>query len=131
MVKWVGLLIIKDRKYLLTREKGKDFYAVPGGGQENGENDLQTLKRELREELDLELTFPVKHFLTTELPGKGENMIIHFTLYIPMDFVVGEINKGDDIEELLWIDTKIAQTLRDKLALLSTQVLLPMLKEKN
>lgn len=46
-------IIIKDKKILLI--KGKDdygyFYILPGGGQESGENLIDTLKRECREEL--------------------------------------------------------------------------------
>ena len=50
-------IVIKDGKLLmLTHENGPhSLLWTPGGGVEKGENDLECLKRELKEELDVEL----------------------------------------------------------------------------
>jgi 8-oxo-dGTP pyrophosphatase MutT (NUDIX family) len=50
-------IVIKNRKLLmLTHEKGPhSLLWTPGGGVEKGESDLDCLRRELKEELDVEL----------------------------------------------------------------------------
>ena len=55
-------VIIKEEKILLLRRRGVqgEFYVLPGGGQNHGESITDTLKREVKEEVDLDV-------LTTEL----------------------------------------------------------------
>lgn len=50
-------IVIKDKKLLmLTHESGPhDFLWTPGGGVEKGETDIECLRRELKEELDVKL----------------------------------------------------------------------------
>ena len=50
----VALLRQEDR-ILLQRETGDDLWALPGGGVEAGESAETTVRRELREELGLEV----------------------------------------------------------------------------
>jgi 8-oxo-dGTP diphosphatase len=49
-IAWIRLA---DGKILSTRSRGKDVYYLPGGKREPGETDVQTLVREVREELDV------------------------------------------------------------------------------
>ena len=60
MIRVVCGIIYKDDKILLTRrKKGKSlegFWEFPGGKVERGETDTVALKRELREELGLEIS---------------------------------------------------------------------------
>ena len=49
-IAWIRLA---DGKILSTRSRGKDVYYLPGGKREPGETDVQTLVREIREELDV------------------------------------------------------------------------------
>ena len=51
----VAWLLIKDNKILSTRSKGKDTFYIPGGKRELGETDIQTLVREIKEELDVDI----------------------------------------------------------------------------
>lgn len=50
-------IITKDNKVLLIKntEAGKDYYVLPGGGQEVGENLAQTVVRECEEEANVEI----------------------------------------------------------------------------
>ena len=49
-----GLAVIFRRK---INEKGtKEYYVIPGGGIDEGEDIVEGLKRELREELNIEVT---------------------------------------------------------------------------
>jgi 8-oxo-dGTP pyrophosphatase MutT (NUDIX family) len=49
-IAWIRL---EEGKILSTRSRGKDVYYIPGGKRELGETDVQTLVREIREELDV------------------------------------------------------------------------------
>ncbi len=62
-----GLLINDKSEVLLSSEnrKGFQFTKFPGGGLEMGEGTIDCLKREFKEELNLDL-FRIKHFYTTD-----------------------------------------------------------------
>ncbi|HEX4093708.1 MAG TPA: NUDIX domain-containing protein [Trebonia sp.] len=49
-IAWIRLA---DGKILSTRSRGKDVYYLPGGKREPAETDVQTLVREVHEELDV------------------------------------------------------------------------------
>lgn len=46
-------IIIKDNKIAMGYSQKHDYYQFPGGGVEHGESHLQTLKREVKEEVGL------------------------------------------------------------------------------
>jgi 8-oxo-dGTP diphosphatase len=53
----VSAVIIREKKILLVRGNSgfyKDFYFTPGGKIEEGEDDIEALNRELKEELSIE-----------------------------------------------------------------------------
>jgi 8-oxo-dGTP pyrophosphatase MutT (NUDIX family) len=47
----IAWILLEDGKILSTRSRGKDVYYLPGGKREPGESDLDTLVREIDEEL--------------------------------------------------------------------------------
>jgi 8-oxo-dGTP pyrophosphatase MutT (NUDIX family) len=104
-LEWVGLLLIRDRKILTTREKDKELFQLPGGGKEQNETDIETLMREISEELQVKIIYPVK---LTEfiLPGRHENFMIKFIIYT--GDISEEISKGKEIAELKWVNSKYA-----------------------
>ena len=92
IVKWIGLLVIRDKKVLMLREKNKDFFVLPGGRVEKDESELSTLTRELMEELGVK---PVnyKFHRTHKVLGRAENKMMIFKLYIGEiegDIILGE-----------------------------------------
>ena len=55
----VAAVLVRDGKFLATQRgygEFKDFWEFPGGKMEPGESKKEALKREIREELDLEIT---------------------------------------------------------------------------
>jgi len=56
-----ALVVDPDERIVLVRFEfpARSFWAAPGGGAEEGEDDTATLGRELREELGLELAGPL------------------------------------------------------------------------
>ena len=51
----VAAIIIKDKKILLVRDTQADFFSMPGGGIDAGEDHQTALRRELQEELCVDL----------------------------------------------------------------------------
>jgi 8-oxo-dGTP diphosphatase len=69
-------LIMKDGQYLITRRKAgvhlQGLWEFPGGKREPGESLEECLKRELREELGIEITTPVLfHVVRHDYPEKA------------------------------------------------------------
>ena len=56
MIDKVGGVILKDKKILVQRKKNnRTECIIPGGKREGNETDFETLKRELYEELNVDL----------------------------------------------------------------------------
>jgi 8-oxo-dGTP diphosphatase len=69
-------LIMKDGRYLITRRKAgvhlQGLWEFPGGKREPGESLEECLKRELHEELGIEITKPVLfHVVRHDYPEKA------------------------------------------------------------
>ncbi len=66
-------VLIKDGKVLLIHriKNGEDYYTFPGGGVEEGENVDEALKREMKEELSLDVLKYRKLFVN-EITDRNE-----------------------------------------------------------
>ncbi len=100
----VGAFVIKDKKVLMVRKRGHDFYINLGGRREAGESDEQCLIREVKEEL---CCTPVNVRYLDTFEGKVHNeptKTIRMACYL-CD-LQGDIrlNPEDAIEEYIWID---------------------------
>lgn len=101
----IAFLYLKDGKILSTLSKGKDTYYIPGGKREGNETDEETLIRECKEELTIDIKKDtIKYYGTFEAQAHGENegVIVKMTCYIA-DFD-GELKADSEIEELKWLD---------------------------
>ena len=100
----VALLYVKDEKILSTRSKGKDKYYLPGGKREGDEADLETLAREIREELSVDLVEATARFYGTfeaQAHGKEEGILVKMTCYTA-EFE-GEPKADSEIAEVVWL----------------------------
>lgn len=50
-----GCIIVKDNKVLLVYEKNRNFWGFPKGHVEEGENEIETALREVKEEVGLDV----------------------------------------------------------------------------
>lgn len=103
----IALLYIKDGQILSTLSKGKDTYYLPGGKRELNETDEQTLIRECKEELTIDIKEDtIKYYATfkAQAHGKAEGIIVKMTCYTA-EFV-GEIKPSSEIQEIKWLNYK-------------------------
>jgi 8-oxo-dGTP pyrophosphatase MutT (NUDIX family) len=52
----VGLIVVENRSLLLAYSKNKGAWYLPGGKVDAGETPLQAMQREIKEELNMDLT---------------------------------------------------------------------------
>lgn len=69
----VALIDIKDKKMLVTRSHDNDTWYLPGGKRHAGETDVETLQREIKEELGVTIQpESVRYFDTFEASAHGK-----------------------------------------------------------
>lgn len=78
-------LIIKDKKVLLVRGYDADFFWTPGGGVEGNETHEETLRRELDEELGVQLV-SMTYYASFEYDNRH---IDNYLIEIEGDIVMG------------------------------------------
>lgn len=100
----IALLELRDGKILSTRSHGKDVYYLPGGKRERGETDVETLVREIREELAVTVApGSAQHVGTWEAAAHGhaDGVTVRMTCYAAdLD---GEAVPHGEIAEVVWL----------------------------
>jgi len=94
----------KDGKILSTLSKGKSVYYIPGGKREGNETDHETLVREVKEELDVDIVLDTVEYLgvyQAQSDGAAKGVQIKMTSYIG-DYV-GELKASSEIEQFEWL----------------------------
>lgn len=101
----VALIYIENNKILVTLSRGKHTYYLPGGKREENESDSETLIRECKEELNINIIEEtIKYYGTfkAQAHGKAEEILVKMTCYIA-EFD-GEIEASSEIQEINWLD---------------------------
>ena len=104
MIDKIAWLHLHAGHLLSTRSRGKDRYYIPGGKREAGETDAQTLRREIREELTVDLDpASLAHAGTWEAPAHGhpDGVLVRMTCYTAT--YAGTLQPAAEIEELVWL----------------------------
>lgn len=100
-VAWVR---IEDGRILCARSRGKDTCYLPGGKREEGESDVQTLVREIREELDVALVPETVEFLgayEARAHGGAEGTVVRMSCYTGDHR--GTPTASGEVEEAVWL----------------------------
>ena len=101
----IAYIYIKDKKILSTLSKGKDTYYIPGGKREGKETDQETLIRECKEELTIDIKKDTIEYYGTfeaQAHGKAEGILVRMTCYTA-EFE-GELQTSSEIQEIKWLD---------------------------
>ena len=106
----VGGILIRDKKLLVTRSKGKEFFIAPGGKVEEGETAEGALARELSEELDISFdNNDASLFGTFYAKAAGEeSSTLRMDVFIISKWI-GEPLASGEVEEIQWIDSMFSK----------------------
>ncbi|MCT2583882.1 NUDIX hydrolase [Actinophytocola gossypii] len=100
-IAWIRL---ESGKILSTRSHGKDVYYLPGGKREPGETDIQTLVREIDEELAVTIAPATAAHAGTfraQAHGHANGITVRMTCYTA-DYQ-GTLTPSSEIAELIWL----------------------------
>lgn len=125
----IGAIIIKDRKLLVVKEKNLDLLISPGGKPEGNETPQKTLRRELKEELNVEPISikPWREFNSETASKENYDWITMDAYFVEID---GKIKPSSEIEDFYWIGKDYKQK-NIKLAPLLEKHIVPKLIEMN
>jgi 8-oxo-dGTP diphosphatase len=101
----IALILIDNGKILSTKSIGKNKYYIPGGKREKNETDQQTLIREIKEELSVDILLgSIKYVgtFTAQSDGDKEGINVKMTCY-KADYL-GVLKKNNEIEEIRWLN---------------------------
>lgn len=124
-----GGILIKDKKLLVEKSKGKEFFIAPGGSIEAGETPKQALIRELVEEFQITTSEnDFEKFDTFYAQAAGdESKTIRMDVFIVKSWV-GEPKPDNEVEEIAWINSNIPKGMR--VGSIFEHEVIPRLKEK-
>ncbi|SDZ25525.1 8-oxo-dGTP pyrophosphatase MutT, NUDIX family [Micromonospora pattaloongensis] len=102
----VAWLRVEDGRVLATRSHGRTLYYLPGGEREPGETDLQTLTREVAEELTVtimpETVTPVGTF-EAQADAQPPGVLVRMACYAADYDAAGALSPSAEIAELAWL----------------------------
>ena len=99
-VAWIHM---RNKKILSTLSKGKSTYYIPGGKREGNETDQETLVREIKEELNVDIVLNTVEYLgvyEAQSDGALEGVKVKMTCYLS-DYK-GELEANSEIEHFEW-----------------------------
>jgi ADP-ribose pyrophosphatase YjhB (NUDIX family) len=121
----VAGIIIKDKKLLMCRKYDEPHFIMPGGKVKEDETPEDTLKRELKEELNVGVKSS-KAFKTWEAPHfRDKDKVVKMATYFVE--IEEEPKATDEINEIAWIDSNYKDKGL-KIASIDEDYLVPELK---
>ncbi|OPG05707.1 NUDIX domain-containing protein [Microbispora sp. GKU 823] len=104
MIDKIAWIHLDEGKILSTRSRGKDVYYIPGGKREPGETDLDTLTREIAEELAIMILPATATHLGAfhaQAHGHADGVTVRMTCYTAEHH--GTPTAASEIEEVTWL----------------------------
>ncbi len=122
-------IIIKDKKLLVERSYGKDFFIAPGGSVEPGETESEACVRELYEEFTIKVVEEdLEEWGSFEAPAAGqEDRIVKMKVFMVKGYE-GDPAASSEVEEIAWVTSANEKGL--KLGSIFEHEVIPHLKEQ-
>lgn len=106
-------IIIVDRKVLVERSKGKEYFIHPGGKIEPGETAKQAVIRELKEEFQIDVSEDdLRPFDKNSAPAANSPEVnVHMEVFI-VEKWRGDINPDSEVEEIRWLTSALPTDIK-------------------
>ncbi|MDT8911368.1 NUDIX domain-containing protein [Amycolatopsis sp. PS_44_ISF1] len=104
MIDKIAWLHLAGGRVLGARSKGKDTWYFPGGKREPGESDVETLVREISEELTVALvpaSIAPAGAWEAQADGRADGTVVRMTCYTAEH--TGTLAPNSEIAELAWL----------------------------
>lgn len=102
----LAFIFIKDRKILVTLSQGKNAWYIPGGKREKQESDIETLTREVKEELSVDLKpETINYYGTFEAQAHGRPVGIKVRMTCYLANFDGTLKANSEIEKIDFFDS--------------------------
>ena len=98
-----GMIFNQAGEVLLVKESGRDWWDLPGGGVDHGEDIKTALAREMKEEVNLigEFTYHITHI--TDPVELVDRKILQIFLIFTIKPEIMEFSPGDDGDEVAFV----------------------------
>ena len=100
MIDTVAWVRVENGRILCARPRGKDIFYIPGGKREGAETDLQTLRREITEELTVTLLPGTMRQAGMYEAAQPDGVLVRMSCYTG-DYS-GTLAPSSEIAELAW-----------------------------
>lgn len=123
-------IIIMERKVLVERSKGKEYFIHPGGKIEPGETPKQAVVRELKEEFQIDVAEDdLEHFDNNSAPAANSPEVdVHMEVFLVKQWR-GEIKPDSEVEEIRWLTSEVPQDIQ--IGSIMEHETIPKLKAEN
>lgn len=123
-------IIIVNRKVLVERSLGKEYFIHPGGKIEPGETPKQAVIRELKEEFSIDvLEENLKEFDHNTAPAANNPEVdVHMDVFL-VEKWQGGITPDNEVEEIRWLTSDIPRDI--KVGSIMQHETIPKLKAHN
>lgn len=123
-------VLIRDRKLLVERSKGKEFFIAPGGSVEPGETSKEALVRELMEEFQVIVDeADLSVFGTFRAAAAGQEAKTVEMEVFTVNKWQGEPTADNEVEEVRWVTSQPEDGI--KLGSIFEHEVIPRLKTAN
>ena len=100
MIDTVAWVHLENGRILCARPRGKDVFYIPGGKREGAESDLETLRREISEELTVALLPGTERHVGTYQASSPDGLVVRMSCYAAG--YSGTLAASSEIDELAW-----------------------------
>lgn len=101
--------LIKNAKgeVLVVKETGRDWWDLPGGGMDHGEDLKSAIAREMREEVNLQGDFTYRIIEVEEPAHLGEHNFWQLRLIFEIHPQNTQFSPGDDGDQIAFMDAQV------------------------
>jgi 8-oxo-dGTP diphosphatase len=116
----IGLAVTDGDRVLLVKKRGAHRFILPGGKPETGEEDLDTLQREIQEELGCSIEPRTVEFLGSFTDVAADAIDVTVTVRLYKGHLIGSPSANSEIETLRWVGNRedegsLAPSLRNQI----------------